>query len=68
MHLFVVINDIMQGIMQDTETVIIVLLNLNLSFFKKTLSIQISWLLMKPSDQDPQCFPLSLKIHFYNWN
>ena len=23
---------------------------------------------MKPSDQDPHCFPLRLKVHSYNWN
>ena len=23
---------------------------------------------MKPSDQDPHCFQLLLKIHAYNWN
>ena len=23
---------------------------------------------MKPSDQDPDCFPPCLEIHAYNWN
>ena len=32
----------------------------------KTLYIQIGLLLLKPSDQDPQCFPLCLTTHAYN--
>ena len=32
----------------------------------KTVLIQISWLIMKPADQDPHCFPTSPGIHINN--
>ena len=35
--------------------------------FLKTLSIRISWLLTKPSDQDPHCFPFRLTIQASSW-
>ena len=31
----------------------------------KTMSIQIRWLLTKPSDQDPLCFRLHLQLGYY---
>ena len=41
---------------------ILILLSLGLTFLihviQKTVLIQIRWLRMKPSDQDPHCFPL----------
>ena len=41
------------------------LLNFRLSFFEKIVDPD-QMASVKPSDQDPHCFPLNLRIHAYN--